>query len=266
MRKGSPIILPFLLAAACAACFPRANAGTEKAPDLLRRVQEESARGDEIVEMTMSLIDSTGRVRARDASLYQKRLDPGSTARLTRFHSPPELAGAAVLARENADRDDDWWIYLPAYHTTRRIAPANRGDTYMGTDFSYEDLTGLKLEDYEVSPAGEETIGGIVYQLVEARPFTPALRAASLYARRVYWIDPGRAVYRKAVLYGKDGTPLKEVANDVLVASKQGYRWNRTEMRNLRTGHRTILDVKERRFDEIIPGRIFTERALRRSG
>jgi len=249
---------------ACAPAFAADDA--DAARELMRQVQEMSAAPHEIVELTMSLVDSAGTTRRRETTIYQKQRDNGRMARVTRFHTPPEMAGAGVLALENVDRDDDWWIYLPAYHTTRRIASANRGDTYMGTDFSYEDLTDLRLDEYEFSLAGWVDVDGVNCRVLEARPRAAGLREQSLYSHRVYYVDPVRFICPRAVFYGRDGQPLKEARNSEPAAVGGRWRWDRSELRNLRTGHATVIEVRERRWDEAIPDRIFSERALRRPG
>ncbi len=240
--------------------------GAADAREMMRRIQTMAAGPHEVTELTMTLVDSTGVARHRETTIYQKQRANGRMARLTRFHTPPEMAGAGVLALENTDRDDDWWIYLPAYHTTRRIAARNCGDTYMGTDFSYEDLTDLRLEDHAFAILGWREVAGVRCRLLEVRPVAGGAREHSLYSRRVYFVDPTRDVYVGAVFYGRDGEPLKEVRNSEPVRIGDRWRWNRTEMRNLRTRHRTVLEVHERRWEDDLPDRIFSERSLRRPG
>jgi hypothetical protein len=214
----------------------------------------------------MSLLDASGQAHRRETTIYQKQCQNGRMARVTRFHTPPEMAGAGVLALENVDRDDDWWIYLPAYHTTRRISSGNRGDTYMGTDFSYEDLADLRLDEYDFRLTGWAEVEGVRCRVLEARPRAPEVVQHSLYSKRVYYVDPERFTYARAVLYGRDGQPLKEARHAQPVSADGRWRWDRTELRNLRTGHATVLEVRARRWEEEIPDRIFSERALRRPG
>lgn len=236
------------------------------ARELMRAVQEMAAAPHEIIELTMTLIDAGGQTHQRETTIYQQQRDSGRMARVTRFHTPPEMAGAGVLAIENVGRDDDWWIYLPAYHTTRRISSGNRGDTYMGTDFSYEDLTDLRLDEYDFALGGWIEIEGVRCRELEARPRAEDVVRHSLYSRRVYYVDPARAICPRAIFYGRDGRPLKEIHYARAVSAGGRWRWDRTEMRNVRTGHATILDVRERRWQDPIPDRIFSERALRRPG
>lgn len=238
----------------------------DAARELMRAVQAMSAAQHEIIELTMSLVDASGQTHERETTIYQQQRQSGRMARVTRFHTPPEMAGAGVLALENEDRDDDWWIYLPAYHTTRRISSGNRGDTYMGTDFSYEDLTDLRLDDYDFRLEGWAEVEGVRCRVLEAHPRAPGLQQHSLYSRRVYYIDPDRLICPRAVFYGRDGQPLKEARHARPVSVGGRWRWDWTELRNLRTGHATVLEVRERRWQDPIPERLFTERALRRPG
>jgi hypothetical protein len=231
----------------------------------LANVQRTANAASEVAEVRMSLIEAGGRTRHREATIYQQQRANGRMARLIRFHSPPEMAGAAVLALENVAQDDDWWIYIPAYHTTRRIAAVNRSDPYMGTDFSYEDLTDLRLDDYDFAFLGWETIDGVRCRRLEVRP-SNEVADASQYGRLLYWIDPQRWLYPRAVLFGRDGEPLKEVRNSGAVNVAGAWRWSRTEMLDRRSAHRTILEVESRRIGEELPARLFTERALRRAG
>lgn len=265
MRTPWAAILVVVLAGTTVERALAAEPGDGDPREWMDRIQTEAAGPDERVEATMVLIEADGSRRARTTTMYQKDIAPGRTARRTEFSSPPEMAGSALLAIENLDRPDDWWIYLPAYHTTRRIAAANRGETYMGTDFSYEDLTDMDLGSYRFAWIGEEILEGVGCRLLEARPATEEERAGSLYGRRVYWVEKGKPVWRKVVLYGRDGSPLKQATNTSPVTSGGRLRWDITEMRDLASGHATRIEVRARRL-EPLPERLFTERSLRRPG
>jgi hypothetical protein len=232
----------------------------------MHRIQQEARASTEIIEAVMTLTDASGRSRNRRATFYQKQRSPTCMARLIRFHSPPELAGAAVLSLENADREADWWIYVPTYHVTRRIPSRNRSEAFMGTDMSYEDLTDLRLDHYTFRLAGADTIEDIACRLLEAQPVESSGMSYSQYGRLVYWVEESRPLYRKAVLYGHDGAPIKEVRNSEAVMVGVTWRWTKTEVITLETNHRTLVYVKDRRIGVPIPDRVFTERALRRSG
>ena len=92
------------------------------------------------------------------------------TMRMTRFSSPADVKNTVSLLIENAEGDDDIWIYLPALKKVRRLVAANKRDAFVGTDFSYGDMIGHKVDDWQHTIAGEETIDGRATWIVESTP------------------------------------------------------------------------------------------------
>ncbi len=66
------------------------------------------------------------------------------------FTEPPRLRNMAILTIEADDRIDDHFLYLPASGRVRRISSAQRSDTFMGTDLTYEDFERRHESDYQV--------------------------------------------------------------------------------------------------------------------
>jgi len=65
---------------------------------------------------------------------------------------------------------------VPAYHTSRRIPPSNRGDKYLGTDFFYEDISNMRIEDYKLNKIGEEVHQGVSYIVLESISISEKLK------------------------------------------------------------------------------------------
>jgi len=242
------------------------DSSANEARTCMQRIQEESRAPSEIIEVTMILIDHTSKSRTRKVTFYQKSRTPNTMSRLIRFHTPAELAGATILALENLDRSDDWWIFAPSYHMTRRIPSRNRSDTFLGTDLSYEDITDLRLDHYTFRFTGVDTIRGKKCRLLEAIPVDSLTIDSSRYARIVYWVDMVQPLYHKAVLYDHDNRITKEVHNSLAITEGGQWRWDRTEVIDIRKNHRTIIEVINRSIGVDLPDRIFTERGMRRSG
>jgi hypothetical protein len=148
----APLILLMVMPRALALVHAQ---GPDGPREIMQRVLRDSRADDEVADVLMELVNARGRVRRRTTTIYSKKRTAHESARLIRFRDPPDLARSAILSIEHADRDADQWIYLPAYHAARRVASANRGDTWMGTDFTYEDITdadesvALKIDYYD---------------------------------------------------------------------------------------------------------------------
>ena len=91
--------------------------------------------------LRMELIDRRGKSRVRETMGYRRYY--GEEKRTVIFYqSPTNVKGTGFLTYDypEADKDDDQWLYLPALRKVRRISAADRGDYFLGTDFTYEDI------------------------------------------------------------------------------------------------------------------------------
>lgn len=276
MTKGLVIPLCGVLVGVSAVCShvgishaaaPRLVAGEAVGPaERMRRVQRQDSAPDEEVQFTMQLIDASGRIRERTGTIYRRRVALGSLdeKRLIRFHFPPDIKSSGVLTIEQPDRDNDQWLYLPAYHTTRRIAPANRGDRYMGTDFLYEDIMRDKIEEYRYRASGEDTVGAAPCLVLEAVPVAERLARETAYARKLIWIDPARDVILRVDYYGRDGQLFKRLSVSDIEAVGDKYRWRTVRMEDFARRHATEVIYHTRKIGAGIPERYFTEQYLKR--
>jgi hypothetical protein len=108
----------------------------------------------------MRLYDRQQRVRERELTLLSLRAQApgrqgsgrGSAAAgdrvLIRFTYPNDIKGTAFLVWEHPDAEDERFLYLPALARVRRIAGAEAQDNFVGSDFSYEDISGREFDDY----------------------------------------------------------------------------------------------------------------------
>jgi len=250
--------LMLVLAAATAA------AAVEDGESIMRAAIAQASARDEIVDVQMRLIDANGKERRRTATLYNKKSGRDEHLRLIRFGAPPDLAGSGILSIEQADRRADQWLYMPAYHASRRIASVNGGDTWMGTDFAYEDIVDPRLSEHRYRVLGEAAARGVTGTLLEATPRDPALAREGAYSKRVYLIDRSKNVILRVEFYDRDGERFKTLTNDDLVLIGGYYRWRRGEMVNTRKQHRTVLEFANWRIDQGLNERYFTVRFLER--
>src|SRR5258705_6568038 len=174
------------LLAAVVGAPPRAE-DADSPRELIRRVVRDSRAEDETVAIRMELVDAKGQVRRRTTSIYTKKRTAEASSRLIRFHEPPDLARSAILTVERTEGDADQWIYLPAYHAARRGASTNRGDTWMGTDFTYEDIAAVKIEQYEDATLRRELLDQGRCTVIEAGPSHRTPKGQSAHSTTGYW-------------------------------------------------------------------------------
>ena len=126
------------------------RAGETRAHWVARQVQERDTGSDSRMTMRMTLVDRRGRTRER--ALTIKSLQGGGAVpgdrTLLHFTQPNDIRGTGFLVWEHPDADDERFLYLPALGRVRRIAGSEAQESFVGSDFTYEDIGGRELDDY----------------------------------------------------------------------------------------------------------------------
>jgi hypothetical protein len=133
----------------------------ETAEWVARQVDERDTGRDGRFQVKMRLFDRRQRVRERELTILTKRKSasprPGASPEtagdrvLIRFTYPNDIKGTAFLVWEHPAGEDERFLYLPALGRVRRIAGAEAQDNFVGSDFTYEDISGREFDDYTYS-------------------------------------------------------------------------------------------------------------------
>ena len=263
--------VPVGAVAGALACLVVAAAPATAADDPVS-IMESNFRANRVVDSasqaTMRLTNASGQECVRKffgrAKLKENGVD---YMRMTRFSSPADVKNTVSLLIENAEGDDDIWIYLPALKKVRRLVAANKRDAFIGTDFSYGDMIGHKVTDWQHRIAGEEVVDGRAAWIVESLPRDIGVQANSGYSKRVSWVDKNRFVTLKSDLFDESGRILKQfAASDFRLVDEARGRWQamRLESRNVQTGHRTTIEYEEFAANVGVPDDVFTTRYMER--
>jgi len=236
------------------------------AQEIMRREYFVSRVKDSRAEATLTLINPTGQQRVRRVlSITKAQEDGASQMRLVRFLYPPDIKGTATLTIEHTERDDDMWVYLPALGKVQRLVSRNKGDSYVGTDFSYGDIIGHKVGDYSHRLIGSETFEGAECFVVESVPVSDRVLRDGGYGKRISWIRKDNFVSPKLEGYDPQGKLFKRLlATDIRLVDPAQGRWQpmRIEMINLDTRHRTVLFYHDFKANVGVLETLFTTRYL----
>jgi hypothetical protein len=244
----------------------RAQAGELDADEIVRRNFTVGKVEDSRAAVTMTLISESGARRERSTESLSKLLPNGiDQKRLVRFLSPADVKGTSTLLVEHSDGDDDIWIYLPALRKVRRLVANNKKDSFVGTDFSYGDIIGHKVEEWTHTLTGTEQVDGVDTYVVESVPRTAEVRESSGYGKRRLWIRRDNFVVVKGLYWDLVGMPLKELrALDVREIDPAHHKWQAftLTMRNTQSGHTTEIVWSKLDVGVGLGDDIFTERYL----
>lgn len=265
-EKGASLerVLVAAVAAAFLAAPVRAAAPT---PDEIMTKSFLTTRvADSTTDVTMRLINASGQERVRETTGPSK-LIPGTTdnRRLITFQAPADVHGTKTLLVEHSMRDDDMWIFLPAMKKVRRLVASNKKDSFVGTDFSYGDVIGHKVAEWDHKLLREEKLDGKDCYVVESTPKRPEVRENSGYSKYVSWIDKESWVEVHTEVYDTSGELLKKITNsDVRKVDPKNDKWFAMKQmaENVETGHKTILEFKNYKANVGVRDDVFTPRSL----
>lgn len=240
--------------------------------EVMERNDAQRRTDDERMELTMRLINARGKERTRELVRITATGDHGLEKSLLRFLAPADVEGTALLTIEQADRDDDRWLYLPALRRVRRISARDRSDAFMGSDFAYEDLDTEQLDRQQyrlrgVEPCAEGEEGDDAEcWLVEARPLDQEASRETGYSRRLLRVRRDNAVVVRVQYFDHHGELLKVFeAREIEPVGDTGiFRARQMTMANVQTGHRTVIELDRIRMNEGVDAELFTRRYLER--
>jgi outer membrane lipoprotein-sorting protein len=262
----------YLLAAALALWMvlvptPSAAAGAREILDEVRRLEDTTRHWtDRSEKLSLTIVDARGSERRRELKVFNKRYPGDEEKALSFFLEPSEVKGTAFLQWGHKKTADDQWLYLPDIRRTRRITAELRNESFMGTDFSYQDLEilgeiqGWTEEEAPSTLVGEEQIAGSPCHVIRLQPKQEGMR----YGRIQLWLDRDKLVTRRMDFFDKDDAAVKSLTLERIEDVGRFPTPHVLEMRNLKTGSRTRLEVSDVKYDAGLSDELFTQRYLER--
>jgi hypothetical protein len=237
---------------------PRARAIMEKVD-----ARDDGATLEE--NMKMILIDKNGKKRIRDIKTYSKDFGEDEY-KVMFFRSPADVKNTGFLTYDYDDprRDDDQWLYLPALKKVKRIPSADKSSSFMGSDFSYFDMTDRNLEDYDFKLLKEMKVRGHDVWMIEALPRTKKVIKESGYLKSIGIIRKDNYVVVRSIGFMKNN---KKKYMDLTKLHKQNGVWvadeiTMTTKKGKKIMHKTVLKFSNIRLNQPINDMMFTTRRL----
>jgi len=217
---------------------------------------------------TMEIFDSKGRRRVRKLAQITRLFNNGKTEKkLIRFLSPADIKGTGFLTFDYETKDDDMWLYMPALRKTRRIVSSEKSKNFMGSEFSYSDMSFPNLDEFKYKLIKEEQAEGVACFVIDIVPLDEDIADEYGFSRKTVWISKKIHVIRKALYYDLDGTLEKEFnVKSVKLIDKKGkkYRPMHLVMRNVQNKRHSVLKINKIKFSPGVKVSYFSPRYLER--
>lgn len=191
------------------------------AAELLDRAFQNLYAEDYIQTLVLATTSRGGREMRRRLQLTRRQsVRPGKA--LLRFLYPQSIRHTSVLILENENAADDFYVYLPATRLTRHLSSFQKGDSFFGTDLSYEDIEPKNIENFVVRwiPDDEESQAAGCVRV----EITPAPGFDSAYEKQLSCLEVERGVILWTDYYA-NGRHLKRLVIDLKEVRRVGTRY-----------------------------------------
>ena len=234
--------------------------------DIMKKADSVAAPKTSSSTATLTIHSKKGSDRIREVIMKSK--DYGEVKKeIIVFTTPKDVSGVGYLMfnyKEDDDgnkKDSDNWLYMPAMKKTRRIASSGSESegSFMGTDFTYQDMGERSLNSYEYELLGEETIDGTACYKVECISKAHTEKDP----RYISYIGKEDFILRKCEFYDRQNQ-LHRILTCTNFVTIKGYTTAQVmKMENVQTGTWSLIETKNIEYDiENMDDSLFTVTAL----
>lgn len=231
------------------------------AQKIIENVYYRPTGADGTSELSMHLIDSRNNERIRKIKQFSKDFGQEEKS-IMFFMSPADVKNTSFMnwSYDDASKDDDQWIYLPALKKVKRISSDSKDDYFMGSDFTYDDLGDRHPNEDTHKILREETIDGKQCYVIESI----SKDEDYMYSKTITWIIKDIWIGLKKEFYDEDGDLLKVLSVKKYEKIKDYWVITSTEMKNVQDDHITKMILSNVQIDIGIDDGKFSERTMTR--
>jgi outer membrane lipoprotein-sorting protein len=148
------------------------------------------------------------------------------------------------------------WIFLPELGKVRRIAASESGGSFMGTDFSYDDISSVDrdaaLDTHTL--LREESLNGSACHVIQSVPKDASFQ----YSKTISWIDKERYLIYKTEMYNRRGELVKTMEMSNFKDVQGRLTPMQTKISTVAAGTSTTIYMEIMKYDDPIPEAVFT--------
>ena len=219
------------------------------------------AADDGVSEVEMSITNKKGKTRVRKFTMLRKDIvDGGEQRYYTYFKEPGDVRRMTFMVWKNPKANDDRWIYIPSLDLVKRIAANDKASSFVGSDFTYEDVSGRHWTEDDHTVEREEALGERDAYVVKSIP--KDLKGSS-FSYRLSWIDKASHLPLKEEYYGKKGKLARIFTAEKIEDIDGIMTITQRSMTDEKKGNKTVVSFSSIKYNASIDNEIFSERFLK---
>jgi outer membrane lipoprotein-sorting protein len=218
------------------------------------------AGDDGVAEVGMTMVDKKGKEREREFTML--RLDQeegGKQMYYTYFKKPSDVSRLTFMVHKTPDGNDKRWIYVPAVDLVKPISADDKNSSFVGSDFTYEDVSGRHWSEDNHKLLEDSELDGKPVYVIESVPKEPY----DGFARKVSYIDKANYLPLKEEYFDDKGNMIRifraekiEDVDGILTVTVRS-------MEDLKKGSKTTVTFSDIKYNQGLTPDIFTERYLK---
>lgn len=218
------------------------------------------AGNDGVSDVTMSIIDKRGKERVREFVMLRiDNEDGGDQKYYTYFKRPSDVARMTFMVHKNTGGNDARWIYIPSVDLIKPISADDKNSSFVGSDFSYEDVSGRHWTEDTHTLTGESTLGDKTVHTIESIP----KEKFKGFARKVSYIDKETFLPLKEEYFNKKDKLARVFLAEKIETTDGIKTVTVRSMENIKKKRKTTVTFTEIKYNQGLENDIFTERYLK---
>lgn len=260
LKRRTTVLLALLLAL----LIPATAAAEDElsAQQIIDKALDQNGLGFYAGQARLELtVDKNGTTEKKEMIVKSKREGEGDdeVARSNvKLVAPAEVAGEAYLFLGNPEREDDVYIFLPAFKETRRISGQDKTGSFLGSHLTFRDLESRDMESGTQKRLPDESIGPHKVYVIES---TPDADEDTDYGKVVSYIRQKDFMPLRVEFFDKNGTRVKRIFSEK-ISRQDDVTYVKKMSVFPEDGGSTVIDIVEVDFDAEIPDRVFSKDAL----
>lgn len=223
------------------------------AKDIVKKADDNMRGKTSQAEITIKIIRPTW-----SREMTMKVWTKGDDYSMILITSPAKEKGTVFLKRIK-----EVWNWIPAIERTIKLPPSMMSQSWMGTDFTNDDLVkeASSVVDYTHENLGMESIRGKDCYKIE---MIPKPSAAIVWEKVIVWIDTEDFLQLKAAFYDEDGALVNTMHSSEIKELGGRKITSKIEMFPMdKKGNSTVIIYNAIVFDKEIEDHFFTTRNMK---
>lgn len=218
------------------------------------------AGDDGVSDVNMSIVSKSGKERIREFVMIRKDIEEGGNQKyFTYFRKPSDVSRTTFMVYKTSEGNDQRWIYIPSIDLIKPISADDKNSSFVGSDFSYEDVSGRHWNEDNHTFKEESTVDGKAVYVIESIPKVEYKG----FARKVSYIDKETLLPLKEEYFDKKDELVKEFHADKIEVIDGITTITTRTMTNVKKGGHTTVSFNKITYNVGVNEDIFTERYLK---